>query len=541
MEQSQSTTGSNNHIHEPPRPLRGRGAKTTASPRMPGRRHVKTPPPKETPTRLREHITMRPNADTSILGSRAIKASPPEGEASGPQAKDTMQTQLLSTAQVQRLPPAIRVHSASPFTENPPPGHRSLTPLVGASLYRRSQSPVQRLPPAIRVHSTSPFTENSPPARRSLTPLDGASLYRRSQSPYVLPTAVVGYDPPPAISYVPSGHSVRGSHYPPAQIFYSHPPSESHPITTENSIDRQLPDPEAQMYQQIMQDIAYRPLDAETSSTGSWVVQGYPDPFAQPPTTRTPFHTPEGSAPPLASNSTIPFLSTPPKTLSSVPVDYLTIDPSVEVSISVASDEVDELDESRIILSQDLENLQTNAPIVQLPPAAVNSAPPHGLPPAQSDVLEPPHKASSTNVGGRPTNKSISFTEKFFTTLDHDLAELSTLLDLDEEKILDKYRLKWRKTSTTSKERYWNLYQQYYQHHQAEEHARLPDLPLGTKGAAAKCFERFKEALGDTGYRTVLSSFAELDHIENPKSDGELKKAVTKYVKGVHDSVSDAS
>ena len=101
---------SNNHPNPPSRPQRGRGGKTSTptTPKTPSKRRVKSPPPQETPSRLREHITMRPNADTSILGSRMIKAN-------APMEQDPNATQTGDSAPTSTSPLTIRVQAPSPL------------------------------------------------------------------------------------------------------------------------------------------------------------------------------------------------------------------------------------------------------------------------------------------------------------------------------------------------------------------------------------------------------------------------------------------
>lgn len=324
-------------------------------------------------------------------------------------------------------------------------------------------------------------------------------------------------------------------------------------------------------------------LDPETSSTGSWVTQGYPDQYAAVPVPRTPAPTPEASAP-FQSND-LPFPDIHPMT-SSVPIDYITADPSVEVSISVASDGTDELDESQIIPSVAPMSaaLQSGLTLGHAPPAARersepplstvrqssafrNSPIPSGTtvpsgltlghtPPATRERSEPlsavhqssafhnspiPSSAtvsSSRNVGGRPTNKSLTLIEEFFTRIDAEFAEFASFIKMDEDKLMDKYRTKWGKHASSPTLRHWNYYQQYYQHNLEQERARLPDLPLDTKGYVSKCYDQFKVDLGEEDYREILANFAMLDDLENPKTEGDLKKHTNKFQKDVMDLVS---
>ena len=58
------------------------------------------------------------------------------------------------------------------------------------------------------------------------------------------------------------------------------------------------------------------------------------------------------------------------------------------------------------------------------------------------------------------------------------------------------------------------------------------------KGFVAWCFDCFKEYLVEDNYRSFLMKYAELNSAENPKSDGELKRGIAKYMKSMQDLVS---
>ena len=325
-------------------------------------------------------------------------------------------------------------------------------------------------------------------------------------------------------------------------------------------------------------------MDPKTSSTGSWVTQGYPDQYAAVPVPQTPAPTPKDSAPFQSNN--LPFPDIHPMT-SSVPIDYITADPSVEVSIFVTSDGTNELDESQIIplVAPMSTALQSGLTLGHAPPAAhecskpplstvrqssaLHNSPipsgttvPSGLtlghtPPATRECSEPPlstvHQSSafhnspipssatvssSRNVGGQPTNKSLTLIEEFFTCINAKFAKFTLFLKMDKDKLRDKYHMKWGKHASSPMLRHWNYYQQYYQHNLEQEPARLPDLPLDTKGYVSKCYDQFKVDLGEEDYCEILANFAMLDDLENPKTEGDLKKHTNKFQKDVMDLVS---
>ena len=58
------------------------------------------------------------------------------------------------------------------------------------------------------------------------------------------------------------------------------------------------------------------------------------------------------------------------------------------------------------------------------------------------------------------------------------------------------------------------------------------------KGFVARCFDCFKEDLGEDDHCSFLMKYAELDSAENPKSDRELKRSIAKYMKSMQDLVS---
>ena len=58
------------------------------------------------------------------------------------------------------------------------------------------------------------------------------------------------------------------------------------------------------------------------------------------------------------------------------------------------------------------------------------------------------------------------------------------------------------------------------------------------KGFVARCFNHFKEDLGEDDYHSFLMKYAELDSAENPKFDGGLKRGIAKYMKNMQDLVS---
>ena len=182
---------------------------------------------------------------------------------------------------------------------------------------------------------------------------------------------------------------------------------------------------------------------------------------------------------------------------SSVPIDYMTADPSIEVSISVASDGTDELDESQIIpsvapMSAALQSGLTlgHAPLAARersePPlstvrqsSAFHNSPYHqaplSLPASPSDTLlrllvnsEPlsavhqssafhnspiPSSAtvssSSRNVGGWPTNKFLTLIEEFFTCIETEFAKFTSFIKMDKDKLMDKYHTKWGKHASS--------------------------------------------------------------------------------------------
>ena len=274
---------------------------------------------------------------------------------------------------------------------------------------------------------------------------------------------------------------------------------------------------------------------------------------------------------------------------SSVPIDYITAGPSIEVSISIASDSdsTDELDKSQIIplvapmsmvlqSGLTLSHASSAACECSEPPlstvcqsSAFHNSPipsgttvPSGLtlghtPPATHEHSEPPlstvHQSSafhnspipssatvssSRNVGGQPTNKSLTLIEEFFTHIDTEFAKFAPFIKMDEDKLMDKYYTKWGKHASSPTLRHWNYYQQYYQHNLEQEHAQLPDLPLDTKGYISKCYDQFKVDLGEEDYHEILANFAMLDDLENPKTEGNLKKHTNKFQKDVMDLVS---
>ena len=198
---------------------------------------------------------------------------------------------------------------------------------------------------------------------------------------------------------------------------------------------------------------------------------------------------------------------------SSVPINYITADPSIEVSISITSDGIDKLDESQIIPSVAPMSamLQSGLTLGHAPPAACecsepplstvcqssafhNSPIPSGTtvpsgltlrhtPPATHECSEPPlstvHQSSafhnspipssttvssSRNVSGWPTNKSLTLIEEFFAHIDTEFAEFASFIKMDEDKLMDKYCTKWGKHASSPTLRHWNYYQQYYQH-----------------------------------------------------------------------------
>ena len=113
---------SNNHPNPPSRPQRRQGSKTSTptTPKTPSKRHVKSPSPQETPSHLREHISMRPNADVSILGSHSIKSGPMEIDASATTSNPIIQVQAASpikAATDQRSGPLLAAGSQSPYAQ----------------------------------------------------------------------------------------------------------------------------------------------------------------------------------------------------------------------------------------------------------------------------------------------------------------------------------------------------------------------------------------------------------------------------------------
>ena len=205
---------------------------------------------------------------------------------------------------------------------------------------------------------------------------------------------------------------------------------------------------------------------------------------------------------------------------TSVPINYITADPSVKVSISITSDGTNELDESQVIPSV-APMLQSSLTLGHAPPAACecsepplstvqqssafhNSPIPSGTtvpssvtlghtPLATCECSEPllstvhqssafhnspiPSSAtvsSSRNVGGWPTNKSLTLIEEFFTCIETEFAKFTSFIKMDKDKLMDKYCTKWGKHASGPMLRHWNYYQQYYQHNLEQECAQLP-------------------------------------------------------------------
>ena len=205
----------------------------------------------------------------------------------------------------------------------------------------------------------------------------------------------------------------------------------------------------------------------------------------------------------------------------------MVIEPNVEVSFSVASDEeVDQLENSVIAPSEALKDLNSDSSVAQ-PPLSTTGGPSSLHDSSAQSGASKTQPKESQNLGGQPTTKSLTLMEMFFQSIDEQFIEHAKFLGINEEKIWDKYHLQWRKASTTSKESLWNIYQQYYQQNQEQECAHLPDHPLDMKGFVARCFDCFKEDLGEDDHCSFLMKYAELDSAENPKSDGELKRGIT--------------
>ena len=114
-----SQASSNNHPSPSPpsHPQHRWGGK---SPKTPTRRHIKSPPPQETPSCLREHISMGPNADVSILGSHSIKSGPMEINASVTTSNRIIWVEAASpikAATDQHSGPLLAAWSQSPYAQ----------------------------------------------------------------------------------------------------------------------------------------------------------------------------------------------------------------------------------------------------------------------------------------------------------------------------------------------------------------------------------------------------------------------------------------
>ena len=222
----------------------------------------------------------------------------------------------------------------------------------------------------------------------------------------------------------------------------------------------------------------------------------------------------------------------------SVTADYMVIEPNVQVSFSVASDdEVDQLENSIIAPSKALKDLNSDSLVVQPPLSTAGGPSPLHDSSAQSGASKTQLKESQ-NLGGWPTTKLLTLMDNFFQFIDEQFVEHAKLLGIDEEKLCDKYHLQWCKVSTTLKESLWNIYQQYYQQNQEQEHTHLSDLPLYIKDFVARCVDCFKEDLGEDDYHSFLIKHAELNSTENPKSNRGLKRGIAKYMKSMQDLVS---
>lgn len=234
----------------------------------------------------------------------------------------------------------------------------------------------------------------------------------------------------------------------------------------------------------------------------------------------------------------------------------MAVDPSVEISISAAStsDGVDELDELGVVPPHALEavmQLPSATNEVQSPPSTfanqspaqrnISEPPPTSLSGTVENSELPPQASTSKDVGGRPSKEAKTLTEIFYSSLAEQVTDFSRLVDCQEEKVLDgfgSFRSELLgKPTTTSKDHHWNIYQQYHQAHLPAERAQVSDIPVDAKGFIPKCYKEFKLAMGDN-YRKVLTNFAELHQLENPKTEGELKKGINKFVKNIQDLVS---
>ena len=243
---------SNNHPNPPSRPQRGRGGKTSTptTPKTPSKRRVKSPPPQETPSRLREHITMRPNADASILGSRMIKAN-------APMEQDPNATQTGDSAPTSTSPLTIQVQAPSPLAAA---SDQHTVPTV-PTFATRSQSPCP--PPSSEQGSRH---SSYPPALPYVYTQDGYLAYPQYQNPQAF--------------YPQSSSDAQ-----PPQLYYQpllNPPPPQHGSTN------QIVDNEYHIYQQVAHTMGYRAnsfphMDPKMASTGSWVTQGYPDQYAAVP------------------------------------------------------------------------------------------------------------------------------------------------------------------------------------------------------------------------------------------------------------------
>ena len=163
-------------------------------------------------------------------------------------------------------------------------------------------------------------------------------------------------------------------------------------------------------------------------------------------------------------------------------------------------------------------------------------------PPATREHSEPPlstvHQSSAFHNSPIPSSATVTLIEKFFTRIDTKFAEFASFIKMDEDKLMDKYHSKWGKHTSGPVLRHWNYYQQYYQHNLEQECARLPDRPLDTIGYISKCYDQFEVDLGEEDYREILANVPMLDDLENPKTEGDLKKHTNKFQKDVMDLVS---
>ena len=229
--------------------------------------------------------------------------------------------------------------------------------------------------PIIQVQAASPI-------KAATDQRSGPLLAAGSQSPYAQPSSEQGfcqpsYSPCPPLVYIQEGYPVYlqyqnpplGYHQSPSeaqplQAFYQPPPSGPYPPQLFHGTSNQIvPDNKSHIYHQIVHNVGYGAngvpqMDLETSS---WITQGFPDPYAPVPVPQTPAPTPEASAPfqSVAATSSrdpdSPFLDNPympPKTPSLNPTDHILEDPSIGISIASANDDVDELNESVIILPE---------------------------------------------------------------------------------------------------------------------------------------------------------------------------------------------